>query len=145
MKFARAHAVEFVFAVAAIISIGVGTLTVWFFENRTERQISEVLKSTGIEWLDIEPDGTLIKLSGVAPNTTLWIQAMNAIQDIVPERRLVNHSSISSASVAQEPDFWLRWLSKGHRHIRLRRLPRRRFKSAVQGIHRESVSEPRTV
>ena len=113
MKFARARSVEVIFAMAAIASIGVGALSSWLFESRIERQVSEVLRNAGVEWVEIEPNGTLLELSGTAPNRTLWLLAMTSIQEIVPDRRIVDRTSFAEVDKASLPEFWLRLLGKG--------------------------------
>ncbi|OUS07176.1 hypothetical protein A9Q96_07675 [Rhodobacterales bacterium 52_120_T64] len=108
IAFATAGFLASIAAAALVASFAVTTL-----ENTTERNSKSALVASGQSWAHIETNGTLVLLSGTAPDDRKRIQAFDAISGIVSTTRIRNSMDVEESIPAIAPQFALEILRSG--------------------------------
>ncbi|PCJ76250.1 MAG: hypothetical protein COA53_03090 [Rhodobacteraceae bacterium] len=89
-------------AAALVASFAVSAL-----EDTTERNSKSALVASGQNWAQIETDGTLVLLTGTAPDERKRIQAFDAISGVVSATRIRNQMEVEESIPAVAPYFTL--------------------------------------
>ncbi len=108
IAFATAGFIASVTAAALVAIFAVATL-----ENTTERNSKSALVASGQNWVQIETDGTLVILTGTAPDERKRIQAFDAISGVVSTTRIRNLMEVEESIPAIAPHFALEILRSG--------------------------------
>ncbi len=98
----------------SVIAAGfVAHLAVIKLEDATLRVTKTALVASGQNWADVRTDGTLVYLSGIAPDEKKRIQAFDAIAGVVSVPRIRNTMEVEESIAARAPDFALEILRNG--------------------------------
>jgi OOP family OmpA-OmpF porin len=108
IAFATAGFLVSIAAAALVATFAVATL-----EDTTERNSKSALVASGQNWAQIETDGTLVMLTGTAPDERKRIQAFDAISGVVSTTRIQNLMEVEESILAIAPHFALEILRSG--------------------------------
>jgi len=98
------------FAAAAVVA----SFAVTKLEDATERMTKSALVASGQSWAHVETDGTLVYLSGTAPDEKKRIQALDAISGVISSSRIRNLMDVEESVPAIAPEFALEILRSGN-------------------------------
>lgn len=101
------------FLTSAIAAALVANLAVKTLEDTTERNSRSALVASGQNWAKIETDGTIVLLTGTAPDERKRIQAFDAISGVVSTARIRNMMDVEESIPAIAPHFALEILRSG--------------------------------
>jgi len=108
IAFATAGFLASIAAAALVANFAVATL-----EDTTKRNSKSALVASGQNWAQIETNGTLVLLTGTAPDERKRIQAFDAISGIVSTTRIRNLMEVEESVPAIAPHFALEILRSG--------------------------------
>jgi len=108
IAFATAGFLTSIAAAALVATFAVATL-----EDTTKRNSKSALVASGQNWAQIETDGTLVILTGTAPDDRKRIQAFDAISGVVSTTRIQNMMDVEESIPAIAPHFALEILRSG--------------------------------
>lgn len=97
-----------VFAAAVVADFAVGAL-----EETTQRNAKSALVASGQSWAQVGVDGTLVFLTGIAPDNQKRIQAFDVISSAVSIDRIRDSMTVEESIPAIAPDFVLEILRSG--------------------------------
>ena len=101
------------FLASAAAAALVATFAVASLEDTTERNSKSALIASGQNWTQIETDGTLVILTGTAPDDRKRLQAFDAISGVVSSTRIRNFMEVEESIPAIAPHFALEILRSG--------------------------------
>ena len=108
IAFATAGFLASVAAASLVATFAVATL-----EDTTERNSKSALVASGQNWAQIETNGTLVILTGTAPDERKRIQAFEAISGVVSTTRIQSMMDVEESIPAIAPHFALEILRSG--------------------------------
>ncbi|MFV2035352.1 MAG: BON domain-containing protein, partial [Halocynthiibacter sp.] len=91
----------------------VATFAVATLEDTTKRNSISALVASGQSWAQIETEGTLVLLTGTAPDERRRIQAFDAISGVVSTTRIRNLMEVEESIPVIAPQFALEILRSG--------------------------------
>ena len=91
----------------------VATFAVATLEDTTKRNSISALVASGQSWAQIESNGTLVLLTGTAPDERSRIQAFDAISGVVSTNRIRNLMEVEESIPVFAPQFALKILRSG--------------------------------
>ncbi len=101
------------FLASAAAAALVATFAVATLEDTTERNSKSALIASGQSWAQIETDGTIVILTGTAPDERKRIQALDAISGVVSIARIRNLMDVEESIPVIAPRFALEILRSG--------------------------------
>lgn len=101
------------FLASAAAAALVATFAVATLEDTTVRNSKSALIASGQNWAHIETNGTLVILTGTAPDERKRIQALDAISGVVSTTRIQNLMDVEESVPVVAPDFALEILRSG--------------------------------
>ncbi len=101
------------FLASAAAAALVANFAVNKLEQATERLTKTALVASGQSWADVRADGTLVILTGTAPDEKKRIQALDSVTAVVSSNRIRNQTEVAESVPAVAPDFALEILRNG--------------------------------
>jgi len=103
------------FALAALLSVaGLGWLSASFgvatLERDTKKQLSDALVAADQGWAQIEPDGLIVGLVGMAPDENARFRVLEIAGQLVDSRRLEDAIEVQTTQKIITPEFSLQIL-----------------------------------
>ena len=86
-----------------------------FVENENLKSVAPLLSEPKFEWLNVEPNGLLIELSGQAPGKVERLVALTAIRSAFKPSRIVDEITVAPLPAAGANAFAVRLLRQGDR------------------------------
>ena len=87
-----------------------GTTTADYFEDRLTRDARAGLAAQSLDWVQLRGDGTLIHLSGTAPDEIARFRALQAVQDAIEPGRAIDGMQVAAPAEVAAPDFGIELL-----------------------------------
>lgn len=105
MKLSRHLLLPIAFVTAAAIAIATATLVVGVIERRTTQEVRSALTMAGQDWVQVEADGLLLRLSGMAETEALRFRALSVAGNVVDSARVIDAMEVRPAAELRAPDF----------------------------------------
>lgn len=96
-----------VFALAALVSVITASIAAGVVESRSEQAVRSELSLEGQSWVDVQADGLLLHLSGMAETEALRFRALSIAGTIVDATRVIDAMEVRPAAELRAPDFSL--------------------------------------
>ncbi|MBN2905352.1 MAG: OmpA family protein [Rhodobacteraceae bacterium] len=90
---------------AAILCVLAALLSVSQIEQRTGAAVRAALAEQGIAWASVVPDGTLVHLTGTAPDEAARFRALSATGAVVDSARLLDEVEVTPSTPVAAPRF----------------------------------------
>lgn len=81
-----------------------------YLETRDQSRVTELLAKAGEEWIGVEADGLLIRLSGEAPDEASRFRAVEVVRQAIDTDRIVDETGVVSPEPLEPPKFALELL-----------------------------------
>ncbi len=101
------------FIASAAAAALVANFAVVKLEQATERLTKTALVASGQSWAEVRADGTLVILTGTAPDEKKRIQALDSVSAVVSSSRIKNLTEVAESVPVTAPDFALEILRNG--------------------------------
>ncbi|MCX7644837.1 MAG: OmpA family protein [Rhodobacteraceae bacterium] len=105
MNLSRHLLLPIAFVTAAAIAIATATLVVGVIERRTTQEVRTALTMAGQDWVEVEADGLLLRLSGMAETEAMRFRALSAAGTVVDSARVIDAMEVRPAAELRAPDF----------------------------------------
>lgn len=119
------------FMLAAAASWFMSTRAVDYLERETQAQLDSALLASGQNWATIRSDGLVVHLTGLAPDESARLRAIEVIGQMVDTRRLEDRTTVLQSSAIQEPRFSLEVLRNIDRVSLIGLIPAREGRAAI--------------
>ena len=83
------------------------TSTVDYVENRTSDALSLALEASNDDWVSVETDGLIVRLTGVAPDRTAKRRVLDAVAVLIGTSRVEDGLAIRPLAPPEPPDFFV--------------------------------------
>ncbi|PWL34082.1 MAG: hypothetical protein DCO97_16350, partial [Marivita sp. XM-24bin2] len=93
------------FAAAALLSIGAAWVAADAVEESSERAVRTELDRDALTWADVDTDGLLVFLIGIAPTEAARFQALSAAGRVVDSARVIDQIDIVDSEGMTPPRF----------------------------------------
>ncbi|MGB0959206.1 MAG: OmpA family protein [Halocynthiibacter sp.] len=107
MNIQKAAAFLFVviFSGAALASLFTAYLAATVLEERTEKQVQEIVLDAGLNWAQVDTSGLRVTLKGTAPDEVSRFRAMTEVGSVIDSNRIVDHMDVEAAKAIAAPKF----------------------------------------
>lgn len=105
MKLSRHLLLPIAFTAAAAVAIATATLVVGVIERRTAQEVRLALAIEGQDWVRVEADGLLLRLTGMAETEALRFRALSVAGTVVDAARVIDAMEVRPAAELRAPDF----------------------------------------
>ncbi|MGE4611357.1 MAG: OmpA family protein [Paracoccaceae bacterium] len=113
MRFAAIATATAGFLVSVLAAAVVADFAVGVLEETTQRNTKSSLVASGQNWAQVDTDGTLVFVTGMAPDSQKRIQAFDAISSVVSIGRIRETMTVEERIPAIAPNFALEILRSG--------------------------------
>ena len=79
------------FATALVLAVAIAFLLSGYVERENRKSLEHLLRDGEFGWLQIDADGLLIELHGVAPGKIQHITALSAVQSVISPSRVIDN------------------------------------------------------
>jgi len=107
MRFAAIATATAGFLVSVLAAAVVADFAVGVLEETTQRNTKSSLVASGQNWAQVDTDGTLVFVTGMAPDSQKRIQAFDAISSVVSIGRIRETMTVEERIPAIAPNFAL--------------------------------------
>lgn len=105
MKISRQFLLPIVFVTFAGIAVIVATIVVGAIERRTAQEVRSALALGGQDWVSVEADGLLVRLTGTAETEAIRFRALSVAGTVVDAARVIDAMEVRPAAQMRPPDF----------------------------------------
>lgn len=129
--------VAILFAIAAFVGFSylaciTATRTVDYVENRTSHVLKLALEASNDDWVTVDTDGLVVRLTGVAPDRAAKNRVMETMDVLISSSRIEDGLAIRPSEPPQPPEFFVDILRSNKRFSVIGLLP---SGAAKQEIH----------
>ena len=129
--------VAILFALLALVGFSylaciTATSTVDYVENRTSNALSLALEASNDDWVSVETDGLIVRMTGVAPDRAAKRRVLDAVAALIGTSRIEDGLTIQPQKPPQPPEFFVDILRSNTRFSVIGLLP---SGNAKQEIH----------
>jgi OmpA-OmpF porin, OOP family len=94
-----------VFLVAGVVSVFTATIAAGVVETRSRQEVRSALALQGLDWVGVEADGLVLRLSGMAETEALRFRALSVAGSVVDSTRVVDEMDVRPVAELRPPDF----------------------------------------
>ena len=94
-----------VFVLAAGLALVIAIGAVGFLESRAQATVEQALLLQGLDWADVDADGLVVTLGGLAPNETARARALNVAGSAIDAGRLRDQMEVTASTPIAPPTF----------------------------------------
>ncbi len=105
MQFGRTLLLPIVFVTAATVSLASATVVAGVIERRSQQEIRTALTIEGQDWVSVEADGLVVRLTGMAETEALRFRALSVAGTVVDSARVIDAMEVRPAAELAAPDF----------------------------------------
>lgn len=105
MKIGRTLLLPIVFVTTATLAILSAMAVANAIERSTARAVRLELALNGQDWVGIEPDGLLVRLTGMAETEAQRFRALSAAGRVIDAARIIDEMEVRPAAELRAPDF----------------------------------------
>lgn len=105
MKISRQFLLPVVFVTFAGIAVVVAAVVVGAIERRTAQEVRSALVLDGQDWVVVETDGLLVRLTGTAENEATRFRALLAAGTVIDAARVIDSMEVRPAAQMRAPQF----------------------------------------
>lgn len=105
MKIRRQFLLPIVFVTYAGIAVVVASIVVGAIERRTAQEVRSALTLEGQDWVSVEADGLLVRLTGTAETEATRFRALSVAGTVVDAARVIDAMEVRPAAQMRPPDF----------------------------------------
>lgn len=93
------------FSLAALVSVLIAFGAALLIEGRSAAMVRSQILAEGLTWVDVQPDGLQIHLSGTAPNEAARYRVVNLTGSVVEASRIRDKMEVAPAKTVEAPRF----------------------------------------
>lgn len=105
MQLGRALLLPIVFVTVAAVSLASATVVAGVIERRSEQEIRTALALEGQDWVTVEADGLVVRLTGMAETEALRFRALSVAGTVIDAARVIDAMEVRPAAELAAPDF----------------------------------------
>jgi OOP family OmpA-OmpF porin len=105
MKISRQFLLPIVFVTFAGLAVVVASIVVGVIERGTAREVRSALTLEGQDWVAVEADGLLVRLTGTAESEATRFRALSVTGTVVDVARVIDAMEVRPAAQMRPPDF----------------------------------------
>lgn len=105
MKLRKHLILPIVLIAAAALSVVTAVIAVGAIETRSEQAVQSALTLEGQSWVNVEADGLLLHLTGMAETEALRFRALSIAGTVVDAAHLIDEMEVRPAAEIRAPDF----------------------------------------
>ena len=99
-----------VFILAGVLLTGISYGASLMIERRSEKAVVATLAANSIDWVAVDADGLLVRLSGTAVNEAARFRAVNVVGTVVDSSRVRDGLEVAPTSAIEAPRFSIEML-----------------------------------